>query len=78
MTLRRPTHHMLADIEKMLTEHRLRNAYDDRPAFQRNDYLTWAGRAKRPETRTKRVNQMLRELKEGGMYMGMQHPPSQR
>ncbi|MGO1539181.1 MAG: YdeI/OmpD-associated family protein [Leucobacter sp.] len=78
MTLRRPTQHMPDDIEEMLTKHRLRNACDERPAYQRNDYLAWVVRAKRPETRTKRVNQMLRELKEGGIYMGMQHPPSQR
>lgn len=53
-------------------------AEDDRPAYQRNDYLSWIGRAKRPETRARRITQMLQELREGGVYVGMQHRPSQR
>ncbi|MFV0375371.1 YdeI/OmpD-associated family protein [Microbacterium sp.] len=78
MTLQRPAQQMPDDIAEVLAEHRLRNAYNDRPAYQRNDYLAWIGRAKRPETRGKRINQMLDELEEGGTYMGMQHRPSQR
>ncbi|HIZ37393.1 MAG TPA: YdeI/OmpD-associated family protein [Candidatus Ruania gallistercoris] len=66
------------DIADTLTKHCLREAYDDRPAYQRNDYLAWIGRAKRRETRDKRIRQMLSELEEGGIYMGMQHRPSRR
>jgi len=69
---------MPADVAEALAEHRVRKAYDDRPAYQRNDYLAWINRAKRPETRHKRVDQMLRELEEGGVYMGMRHRPSER
>ena len=41
------------------------------PAFQRNDYLGWIARAKRPETRAKRLAQMLDELRDGTTYMKM-------
>lgn len=78
MTLQRPAQQMPVDIAEMLTEHRLRGAYDDRPAYQRNDYLAWIARAKRPETRSKRIDQMLSELEAGGVYMGMRHRPSER
>lgn len=46
-------------------------AYDARPDYQRNDYLGWIARAKRPETRQKRLNQMLYELALGSVYMNM-------
>ncbi len=52
------------------------SAYEARPAYQRNDYLGWITRAKRPETRSKRLHQMLDELAQGGVYMGMRHNPS--
>ena len=51
-------------------------AYDERPDYQRNDYIGWIARAKRPETRRKRINQMLGELEKGGVYMNMAHNPS--
>ncbi len=78
MTLHRPVQRMPDDIAEALAEHRLRDAYDDRPAYQRNDYLGWIGRAKRPEIREKRISQMLSELGEGGVYMRMRHRPSER
>ena len=78
MTLQRPAQQMPGDIADTLTKHGLREAYEERPSFQRNDYLAWIGRAKRPETRAKRIRQMLDELEEGGVYMGMQHGPSRR
>ena len=49
-----------------------------RPFYQRNDYLSWVTRAKRIETRIKRMEQMLDELEVGGVYMGMDHPPSRK
>jgi uncharacterized protein YdeI (YjbR/CyaY-like superfamily) len=78
MTLRRPEQEMPEDVAALLAAHRLRGAYDDRPAYQRNDYLGWIGHAKRPETRVKRIGQMLRELKDGGVCMAMPHRPSRR
>ncbi|MFN8168904.1 MAG: YdeI/OmpD-associated family protein [Candidatus Nanopelagicales bacterium] len=66
------------DIRDALQEADLQRAYDDRPAYQRNDYLGWISRAARPQTREKRLAQMLEELAEGGVYMGMSHPASRR
>jgi hypothetical protein len=51
-------------------------AYDERLAYQRNDYLAWIARAERGETRTRRLNQMLGGLAQGGVSMNMKHGPS--
>lgn len=69
---------MPEDVRRALDEAALSESYDRRPFYQRNDYLAWIGRAKRPETRRKRLLQMLEELELGGIYMGMDHPPSRR
>lgn len=75
---RRPRHPMPPFVKRALDEAGLVPAYRERPAYQRNDYLGWIARAKRPETREKRLGQMLRELVVGGMYMNMAHPPSRK
>jgi uncharacterized protein YdeI (YjbR/CyaY-like superfamily) len=64
------------DVRKALESGNLTAAYDERPAYQRNDYLAWIARARRRETRQKRIEQMLEELTKGGVYMGMRHNPS--
>ena len=66
------------DVREELEERDLFGLYEERPFYQRNDYLAWIGRAKRFETRRKRIEQMLAELESGGVYMGMDHPPSRR
>ncbi len=66
------------DVRDELVEHGLLADYEDRPFYQRNDYLSWIGRAKRGETRRKRIEQMLDELRRGGVYMNMDHPPSRK
>jgi len=65
-------------VKTALEENGLMNAFDDRPAYQQNDYLGWINRAKRQETKLKRLQQMLDELKEGGVYMNMRHPASKK
>lgn len=62
---------MPADVAAALGERGLDEAYAARPPFQRNDYIGWIVRAKRPETREKRLRQMLDELEQGGVYMNM-------
>ena len=47
--------------------------YRARPPYQRNDYIGWITRGKREETRLKRLNQMLCELRNGDSYMGMSY-----
>jgi len=72
---RRPTPD---DVEAALRAGGVLDAYRERPAYQRNDYLGWIGQAQQDETRGKRVRQMVDELREGGVYMGMPHAPSRR
>ena len=67
-----------ADVRQRLLDEQLIDDYDERPAYQRNDYLGWIGRAKRDETRQKRIDQMVDELRVGGVYMKMEHAPSAR
>ncbi len=74
----RPVQPMPDDVREELEEQGLMAAYEERPFYQRNDYLAWIGRAKRLETREKRLQQMLEELDRGGVYMGMDHPPSRK
>lgn len=69
--LKRPLQPMPDDIARMLAERGLERAYAVRPAYQRNDYLGWIARAKRPDTRQKRIDQMLDELERGDAYMRM-------
>lgn len=62
---------MPADIERVLKQRKLVDAYRARPAYQRNDYIGWIGRAVRDTTRQKRIDLMLRELAAGEGYMNM-------
>ena len=66
------------DVRAELEERGVMELYQERPIYQRNDYLAWIGRADRLETRRKRIEQMLDELEHGGVYMKMDHPPSRR
>ena len=66
------------DVRAELEERGLLETYEERPFYQRNDYLAWIGRAAKLETRRKRIEQMLDELARGGIYMGMDHPPSRK
>lgn len=56
-------------ILAVLTERGLVTAYEARPDYQKNDYLGWIARAKRPDTRQKRLDQMQDELQHGDVYM---------
>lgn len=58
-------------VRAALEERGLRAAYDARPPYQRNDYLLWINKVKRPETKQKHLARMLDELEAGGVYMGM-------
>lgn len=75
MTLKRPLQPMPGDIAARLDADGLRAAYDARPPYQRNDWLAWIARAKRPQTREKRIAAMLAELEKGHGYMGMEWQP---
>jgi uncharacterized protein YdeI (YjbR/CyaY-like superfamily) len=82
--LQRDIQAMPADVKQKLKARGLTRAYDARPPYQQNDYLGWIARAKLPATRQKRLEQMLDELEQGGVYMKMtwapkpKHAPSKR
>lgn len=56
-----------------LEERGLMDDYQARPPYQRNDYIAWIDRAKRPETKARRLEQMLEELATGDRYMKMSY-----
>ena len=64
---------MAADVEERLAGDGLMDDYSERPWYQRNDYLGWIDRAKQRATRQQRIEQMLDELRVGGIYMNMEH-----
>ena len=74
--LRRPRYPMPDFVKQALEERGLMEAYQERPAYQQNDYIGWINRAKRQETKEKQLRQMLEELEAGGIYMKMKHPAS--
>jgi hypothetical protein len=74
-SLSRPIHPMPDFVKEALVERDLMEAYRSRPPYQQNDYLGWINRAKRPETKQKRLDQMLYELERGDLYMKMDYTP---
>jgi len=77
-TLKRAIQPMPANVRAALRKRDLLAAYRERPAYQQNDYLLWIANAKREETRTKRLEQMLDELDRGDVYMNMRWRPTRR
>ena len=66
------THYpMPPDVRQALESRGLIDKYLLRPPYQQNDYIAWINRAKRAETRQKRLNQILAELEKGNVYMRM-------
>ena len=57
--LKRPRHPMPPDLEAALTDRKLMDAYRARPDYQQNDWIAWIERARRDDTRQKRLDQML-------------------
>ena len=75
MALTRTRHKMPDYIRLALSERGLLDAYHARPDYQQNDYIGWVTRAKREETREKRLAHMLEELDGGNRYMKMRWHP---
>lgn len=73
---KRPRHSMPADVAKALKAGKVTKDYGVRPVYQQNDYIGWINQARTPATRSKRIDQMIAELRKGGVYMGMSHKPS--
>ena len=73
--LKRPRHRMPKYVRDALLDCGLMGAYRHRPPYQQNDYVGWITRAKRPDTRQRRLAQMLDELEGGDRYMKMAYRP---
>ncbi len=67
----RPINEMPDYIISALDKNDFWGAYNERPAYRQNDYVGWIVRAKREETRYKRLAQMLNELRGGTTHMKM-------
>ena len=74
-SLSRPLYQMPDYVSEALETAELMQAYNDRPPYQRNDYISWITRAKREDTRQRRLHQMLDELETGNVYMKMEWSP---
>ena len=72
-TLKRAVHPVPEDVRQRLDAEGLWAAYRARPPYQQNDYIGWIARAARAGTRQKRLDQMVSELRDGRLYMGMKH-----
>jgi len=73
--LKRPRYEMPEFVRDALLRRELMEAYHSRPDYQQNDYIGWITRAKRSETKQKRLTQMLNELEAGDKYMNMAYRP---
>jgi len=71
--MKRKKYSMTDEIKLRLDKNSLMKDYLNRPPYQQNDYIGWIQRSKKPETKEKRLQQMLYELKKGGIYMKMKH-----
>jgi uncharacterized protein YdeI (YjbR/CyaY-like superfamily) len=69
--LKRQINPMPDFVREAIETRGLTDDFEARPAYQRNDYLGWISRAKRAETRERRLDQMLEELAAGDRYMNM-------
>ncbi len=69
--MKRPANPMSDDVRASLESEGLMDRYEERPWYQRNDYLGWIERSNRADTREKRLRQMLDELRAGDVYMKM-------
>ena len=74
-SLSRPLYTMPDYVREALETAGSMQAYHDRPPYQRNDYISWITRAKRDDTRQRRLQQMLDELEAGNVYMKMKWSP---
>jgi len=76
--LKRPLQPMPGFVREAIEARGMMDAYHARPAYQQNDYLGWINRAKRMDTKQKRLDQMLDELEGGETYMNMAWRPREQ
>ncbi len=74
--LKRPRHPMPDFVRRAIEDNGLMAAYHSHPPYQQNDYIGWINRAVRDETKQKRLDQMIDELRKGNVYMKMNYNPA--
>lgn len=57
-------------IKERLVRENVLDKYNERPAYQRSQYIDWITSAKRETTKENRLNQMIDELKAGDSFKG--------
>jgi uncharacterized protein YdeI (YjbR/CyaY-like superfamily) len=70
-TLSRKINRLPVSLKRRMEQEGVLELYNQRPPYQRNDYLGWIARAKQEATQQKRIEQMIAELKKGNVYMKM-------
>ncbi len=60
-------------IKQALDKNKLMKKFHTRPLYQQTDYLDWIVGSELEDARIKRLEQMIRELKAGNIYMGMEY-----
>jgi uncharacterized protein YdeI (YjbR/CyaY-like superfamily) len=70
-TLTRKIYRLPVALKRRMEAEGVLELYQQRPPYQRNDYLGWIARAKQEATQQKRTEQMIAELKKGNVYMKM-------
>jgi len=71
LAAKRERHKMPDLVLDALKKSKLFDAYDERPSYQKNDYVGWITSAKQEATKQRRLEQMLDELRSGDRYMKM-------
>lgn len=61
---------MPGNVKAALAKRALLDAFRARPDYQQNDYLKWISLAAGPVAKDKRLQQMLEELVNGGLFKG--------
>jgi bacteriocin resistance YdeI/OmpD-like protein len=61
---------MPGNVKAALAKRKLTDAFAARPDYQRNEYLKWIALAAGPAAKDKRLQQMLDEVENGGLFKG--------
>lgn len=61
---------MPGNVRGALAKSNLTDAFRARPDYQQNGYLKWIASAAGPAAKQQRLDQMLDELKQGGVFQG--------
>jgi uncharacterized protein YdeI (YjbR/CyaY-like superfamily) len=69
---------MPGNVRAALAKRKLTEAYEARPQYQRDDYLRWIATAAGPAAKQQRLDQMLDELEQGGVFKGEPWTPPEK